>query len=155
MTNPKPTTRFNKPHFKVLTLVIGLFFNQRTSATTFYINDTSRLNDRYTNAIGKDTNDGRTPSTPKLSIDQVYQIANERDTIYVDTGAYPETQLTVLKENKRKVHLIMAVEKEALQVKNSLPTTVKTNPTEFYIENDKPVERSVYLKRKRNEAKKS
>jgi len=155
MINPKPTTRLKNPCYKVLAFAIVLFFNHKTSAASFYINDTSLLNDRYTSAIGKDTNDGRTPSTPKRSINLIYQIAKEGDTIYVDTGGYPETQLAMLKENKRKVHIIMAVAKEEILLKNNLPTTTKTNPTEFYIENDKPVERSVYLKHKRNEVKKS
>lgn len=155
MINPKPTTRLINPFNKVLFFITVLFFNQKTIAASFYINDTSRLNDRFTSAIGMDTNDGRTPSTPKLSIDLVYQIAKEGDTIYVDTGSYPENQLALLKENKRKVHLIMALAKEEMRVKNNLPTTIKTNPTEFYIERDQPVERSVYLQHKRNEAKKS
>lgn len=151
----KPTSQYNTTFCKVLIFGLLLFFNQKINAVTYFINDASMVGDLYTKAIGNDSNDGLAPSTPKLSIDAVYAIANEGDTIYVDTGIYPETLLMLLQVNKRKVNIMMAPSKGELLGKRSLPATDKTNPAEFYIENDKPVERSVYLQHKRNEGKKS
>jgi hypothetical protein len=155
MFEPIPNNQITNPLYKALIIGIFLFFNQKTSAVTYYINDNSIVGDIYTNAVGNDANDGLTPSSPKLSIDTVYKIANEGDIIYVDTGMYPKTQLVILQENKRKIHFIMAPSKGELLDKRSLPATNKTNPAEFYIENDKPVDRSVYLQQKRIEGKKS
>jgi hypothetical protein len=143
------------PLYKALMIGIFLFFNQTTSATTYYINDNSIVDDIYTKAIGNDSNDGLTPSTPKLSIDNVYKIAKEGDIVYVDSGVYPKTQLVALQDNKRKIHFIIAPSIGELLDKRNLPSTNKTNPAEFYIENDKPVDRTVYLQHKRNEGKKS
>lgn len=151
----KPTIQNNKPFPKVLFIVFLLLFCQKTTAITYYINDNSVVDDLYTKAIGNDTNDGLTPSTPKLSIEALYKTAKEGDVIYIDRGIYPENQLLLLKENNRKVHFIIAPIKAELLDKKSIPATYKTNPSEFYIENDKPVDRSLYLQHKRKEGKKS
>jgi hypothetical protein len=146
----------NKKLFrKVLFIVFVLFLCQKTTAITYYINDNSVVDDLFTKAIGNDTNDGLTPSTPKLSIEAIYETAKEGDVIYIDRGIYPENQLMLLKENKRKIQIIIAPKKAELLDKKSIPATYKTNPSEFYIENDKPVDRSLYLQHKRNEGKKS
>jgi hypothetical protein len=144
-----------KPFRKVLFIVFVLFLCQKTMAITYYINDNSVVDDLFTKAIGNDTNDGLTPSTPKLSIEAIYETAKEGDVIYIDRGIYPENQLMLLKENKRKIQIIIAPKKAELLDKKSIPATYKTNPSEFYIENDKPVDRSLYLQHKRNEGKKS
>jgi hypothetical protein len=56
----------------------------------YFVNDNSTSNDVYTTAVGNDSNDGLTPSTPKLTLTNLlaaYRFGGY-DRIYVDTGVY-------------------------------------------------------------------
>ena len=62
-------------------------------AAQFYVNDASTVNDVYCTAAGSDANDGRTPGTPKATIQDVlndYDL-EPGDTVFVDTGIYTLT----------------------------------------------------------------
>lgn len=63
-----------------------------TVATTYYINDTSLVGDVYCTQLGNDANDGRTPSTPKLTLGNLLASTNllPGDVVYIDTGVYPD-----------------------------------------------------------------
>ncbi|MEO6612739.1 MAG: hypothetical protein ABIT05_08675 [Chitinophagaceae bacterium] len=53
----------------------------------FYVNDNSQSGDVFTTAIGSNSNNGL-PSSPFLTPDYAYGIAQAGDTIYVDAGTY-------------------------------------------------------------------
>lgn len=155
MFEPTQANHFNQLLYKTLLLGILSLLGPKAIAVTYYINDHSSLGDVYTLAIGNDKQDGLTPSTPKLTLAAVYQLAKEGDRIYIDTGIYPESQNLMILENKKKVQFHLAPQKEVIRSKESIPPAQKTNPAEFYIENDQPVDRATYLQHKRKEGKKS
>ncbi|MFM2213023.1 MAG: hypothetical protein RL427_286 [Bacteroidota bacterium] len=155
MFEPTQANHFFHLVYKAIVLGIVVLIGPKATAVTYYVNDHSTTGDVYTLTIGNDTQDGLSPSTPKLTVAAVYQLAKEGDVIYIDTGIYPESQNQLILENKKKVYFYSAPPKEPVLTKEAIPTTTKTNPAEFYIENDKPVERAVYLQHKRNDAKKS
>jgi len=70
-------------------------FALRNVALTFYIDDTSNAGDVYTSSTGNDANDGMSPSTPKLTLQSLLAAYDTEggDIIYIDTGAYPVTNL--------------------------------------------------------------
>lgn len=148
--------RYVKPLLPKI-LLVGIFtlIGLNASAVTYYVNDHSRLGDVYTLAIGNDQQDGLSPATPKLTLTAVYEVAKEGDVIYIDTGSYPDRQSPLIQENKKKLQFFWAPQKAVLLSKESIPPTQKTNPAEFYIENDQPVDRGIYLQHKRKESKKS
>ena len=60
-------------------------------AVTYYIDDNSNVGDVYTPGFtGNDSNDGLTPSTPKLTLNNLLASTNllPGDIIYIDTGIY-------------------------------------------------------------------
>jgi parallel beta-helix repeat protein len=61
------------------------------SANVWYVNDASSVGDSFTSAVGSDANDGRSPSTPKLTINAVKALWSQGDTVLIDKGLYAET----------------------------------------------------------------
>ena len=62
-------------------------------AVTYYIDDNSNVGDVYTPGFtGNDSNDGLTPSTPKLTLNNLLASTNllPGDIVYIDTGTYPD-----------------------------------------------------------------
>jgi hypothetical protein len=58
--------------------------------TTYYVNDTSTVNDAWCSAPGDDANRGLSPSTPKRSVQAVLDTYDleARDRVRIDTGYY-------------------------------------------------------------------
>ena len=143
------TTKQKRCHY--LVFLVTIFFIQKSAATTFYINDNATKGDIYTTAIGNDSNDGKTSATPKLSIWATYKKAQEGDTIIIDTGIYNELSKGILSfVNDKKITFIVAGISDNVLSKTPLPTNQKVSPSEFYIVNDKPIERDAYMQRLRN-----
>ncbi|MBY0477045.1 MAG: hypothetical protein K2Q24_05325 [Chitinophagaceae bacterium] len=59
------------------------------AGTYLYVNDTSRLNDAFTTAVGSNANNG-SQSAPFVTLTYALSQASEGDTIYVDAGIYAE-----------------------------------------------------------------
>ena len=139
-----------------LLLFLILLFPQKTAATTFYVNDNVTKGDIYTTAIGDDSNDGITIASPKLSIWSTYQKAQKGDTIIIDTGNYGELSTTgVLSfDNTKNINFIIAGISGDSFSKTPLPLNQKVSPSEFYIINDKPIDRDTYMQRMQNSVKK-
>jgi hypothetical protein len=122
-------------------------FIQSATATIFYVNDNTVKGDRYTTVVGNDMNDGISSATPKLSIHAAYEKAQDGDTIIIDTGSYAELSdknellFTVLK----KIKFVIAGFSDTVFAKTPLPTNIKVNPAEIYIDKDKPTDRETYL----------
>ncbi|WP_162128454.1 hypothetical protein [Flavobacterium phycosphaerae] len=133
--------------YKYLLLCIIFFSYHETRAVNYYVNDTSLKGDLYTKTIGNDNNDGLSPDSPKLTISAAYQKAKEGDTIFVDTGNYSEinTKGELRFENKKNIHFIIRGQSEDVFTKTPFPANEKNAPDVFYIKNDKPVSREVYL----------
>ena len=77
-------------------------FTVRNTNNLFYVNDTSGAGDIYCTGIGSSANSGRTPETPKDSIQGIlddYDLQSG-DKIYVDTGLYPMANLTITITNE-------------------------------------------------------
>ena len=57
---------------------------------TFYVNDGSTTNDNWCTAVGNDANEGRTPSTPKATVQSVLaeHDLSGGDVVRIDTGTY-------------------------------------------------------------------
>ncbi len=66
------------------------YFGLRNSPFRYYLNDTSRVNDVYTDAIGNDCNMGFYPGAPKLTLGALLEDVDlePTDLVYVDTGVY-------------------------------------------------------------------
>lgn len=62
-----------------------------SSATVYYVNDSSREYDVYCKATGNSANDGLTPATPKASLADVVSIWDKDDVVYIDTGEYKQS----------------------------------------------------------------
>jgi hypothetical protein len=58
----------------------------------YYVNDNSTTGDVFTSAVGSGSNDGKSPSRPKASINDVFATytLGPCDTIFVDKGTYTE-----------------------------------------------------------------
>jgi len=134
-----------------------LLVSTNLHATNYYVNDISTLGDIYTSAIGNDINDGKSPSTPKLTLLAAYKIASTGDVIYVDTGNYLQNDAfnSAIASNSKKVQIIRASIDTPVYKKNPLPTNQKVSPAIFYVSNDKPVEREVYMQQRQNTARKN
>jgi hypothetical protein len=68
-------------------------------AVTYYIDDNSNVGDVYTPGFtGNDSNDGLTPSTPKLTLNNLLASTNllPGDVVLIDTGMYPVTNTITL-----------------------------------------------------------
>lgn len=144
-------------YFKINLFIFSLtlLISTNLHATTYYVNDTSTYGDIYTTAIGNDINDGKSPSSPKLTLLAVYKIAIAGDVIYVDTGKYPEDDTidSTIVNNLKAVAIIRAGTTTVYE-KNPLPPNQKVSPAIFYVDNDKPVEREVYMQQLQNTARK-
>lgn len=147
--------QINKKYLFVF--LISLFVSEKFYSKNYFVNDDSLKNDIFTTAIGNDNNDGLSNKTPKLSLTEVYNLAQSGDTIYVDTGNYPEINNSgQLKfENIKKVKIIIAGFDNYVLSKTPLPSNEKVTPTDFFIIEDKPVNKDVYLQRLRSNPKKS
>lgn len=78
-------------------------FAIRNQAVTYYVNDTSTVNDVYTSKIGNPTNSGLAPDQPldlPTAILQKYPLGPD-DAIYIDTGYYRLTNNLVFNELSR------------------------------------------------------
>ena len=124
-------TKQKKYHY--LSLCLILFTVQKSAASTFYINDNATKGDIYTTAIGNDSNDGTTVSTPKLSIWATYQKAQEADTIVIDTGSYNElsTKGVLSFYNTKKIIFIIAGISDGIFSKAPLPTNAVSLDVRF------------------------
>jgi len=140
-----------KRHILIFLTGLALFSFQKSTATTFYINDNSTKGDIYTKGIGNDSNDGISPATPKLSILTTYEKAQEGDTIIIDTGIYKDLSSDgkLLFPVTKKITFKIAGIQEPVFSKISLPVNIKVNPEEIYIDQDKPVDRNTYLHKKK------
>lgn len=69
-------------------------FAVRNQGLPLYVNNNSTANDVYCSAIGDAFNDGTTPATPKLSLNNALATYDLEpgDVIYVDTGVYTTTE---------------------------------------------------------------
>ncbi|NCA81758.1 MAG: hypothetical protein EOM72_03315 [Opitutae bacterium] len=70
--------------------MIPTYFGLRNSPFTYYLNDTSRVNDVYTDAVGDNTNMGFYAAAPKLTLKALLEEVDlePTDRIFVDTGIY-------------------------------------------------------------------
>lgn len=59
-----------------------------SSATVYYVNDSSRDYDVYCTATGNSQNDGLTPASPKASLADLTASWAKDDVVYIDTGEY-------------------------------------------------------------------
>ena len=66
------------------------------SGTTYYVNDSSQVQDVYCTAPGSDSNNGLTPATPKATLGGIFSAYTLKagDTVYVDTGSYSPAATT-------------------------------------------------------------
>jgi hypothetical protein len=80
----------------LLLLATGMFFANRSHATTWYVNDASLTGDIFTSAIGNDANAGSI-AAPFATIQFAINTAAIGDTIYVDAGTYVEPTITISK----------------------------------------------------------
>lgn len=131
-----------------LILCAALLFYPKINATTIYVNDNSTKGDIYTFAIGDDTNAGTSPDKPKLTILSAYKTAKQNDIIIVDIGNFNEisSKGELLFENIKKIKFYIAGFSDEIYSKTPLPTNEKVSPTDFYIKNDKPIDREAYLR---------
>jgi hypothetical protein len=68
-------------------------------ATDYFVNDNSTAGDTFTSAVGKNTNNGTSPSSPKATLTNVWttygpagtNVLTSGDVIYVDAGTYIQT----------------------------------------------------------------
>lgn len=65
-------------------------FSVRNTPFKFYVNDGSRTGDVYCTAVGRNTNDGLSPATPMLNLNNLLEKYDLEagDTVYIDTGTY-------------------------------------------------------------------
>ena len=80
----------------MLGLVLFLALAAGAAATTYYVDDNSNDGDVYTpDYTGNDSNDGLSPSSPKLTINNLLASTNlmPGDIVLIDTGTYTENVL--------------------------------------------------------------
>lgn len=117
-----------------------------SNAQQWYINDTKKTGDVFTSAIGSENNSGLSAELPSNSITTIFSKVKKGDTVFIDTGSYPELAAngTLLIPIPQGVSVILFSEKRFS--KNNIPNGIKATAEEFYILNDKPVSREIYLK---------
>lgn len=135
-----------------MALLLVLFAFQKAASATYYVNDNSIKGDIYTTAIGNDSNDGLSTANPKLTIAAAYELAKEGDTITVDTGTYKDLSAKgeLLFTVTKKITFTIAGISDTVFTKTPLPTNIKVNPAEIYIDKDQPIDRETYLQKQRN-----
>lgn len=138
---------FQEFSFAGLRLVFFLFmYSTCSQAQHWYLNDNSKDNDVFTTQVGMPNHLGNSPDQPLHSLTEILKRCKEGDTIYVDTGSYPEfTTSGELLISLPKQVVIIHFSQKVLFSKKQYPTTVKATAEEFYILNDQPVSREVYL----------
>lgn len=148
MSQILPFSNSKNKYYYYLLLWLMLFTAQKIAATTYYINDGATKGDIYTTSVGNDSNDG-TSASPKLCIQSTCEIAKDGDTIIIDTGSYKElsTKGELLFSVTKKIKFIIAGITDTIFLKIPLPVNIKVNPTEIYLDKDKPVDRETYLQR--------
>ena len=151
-----PIKFLNRSRKYLFIFSLTLLINANIHATNYYVNDTSTIGDIYTTSTGKDINEGRLPSSPKLSLLAAYKIALAGDVIYVDTGNYPQDDTidSTIVNNPKKIQIIRAGSNIPVYKKKTLPSNQKVSPAIFYVDNDKPIERDVYMQQLQNTARK-
>jgi len=77
---------------KLYIIFIVLFISLNLFGASYYVNDDNTIGDRYCTAVGNDTNDGKTPATPKRTITNLLSTYNlgPGDIVYIDAGIYNE-----------------------------------------------------------------
>ena len=83
------------------TYSLGIDRDAANSAQVYYVNDGSQVNDYYTLAPGSDANDGKTPQTPKATVQSVLNTygLSAGNLVVIDTGTYT-TATTVSAANE-------------------------------------------------------
>ena len=82
---------------KILSIIF-IFLSLHLNATNYYVDDGSNVGDIWTPlAIGNDANNGKTTLLPKATIAGILSTyaLNPSDTIFVDSGTYGETGITI------------------------------------------------------------
>lgn len=145
-----------KKHCYLLLLLLFFPF-QKTTAATYFVNDNNTKGDTYTSAIGNDSNDGISSATPKLTVKAAYELAQDGDTIIVDTGSYKDISEKgkILFPVAKKIIFTIAGIPNPIFSKNRIRKEKENDPGVFYIVDDRPVDRQTYLKKKYGETKKS
>ncbi len=135
-------------------IFFGLLFIcvHQTEATTFYVNDDDRKGDIYTTAVGNDINNGTSSASPRLSIWATYEKALDGDTIIIDTGSYKDltSKGELLFAVTKKITFVICGASDTIFSKTPLPANAKLNPSEIYLNKDKPIERETYLQELQN-----
>lgn len=127
--------------------ILFVLFSQMFFAKDIYVNDLSMKGDIYTSSIGNDSNNGLSPTAPKLTLMAAYEIATKGDTIYVDNGIYNwDNFLFQSSNNSKSIQIIKADNPETIFEKTALPKEQKVSPEIFYIINDKPVSQEEYMR---------
>ena len=137
---------------KYLILLLVLFSIQKSAATTYYVNDNVIKGDIYTTSVGNDTNDGTSPSSPKLTIKAIYESAKDGDTIIVDTGIYNDLSADgrILFPVTKVITFTIAGITNPVFSKIPIRKKEKGPAAVFYVDKDKPVDRKTYLQHKQN-----
>ena len=88
---------------------------------------------------------------------QAGDVLSVGDVIYVDNGNYQQNKATelIITTNSKKIQIIRAGIDTPVFEKNTLPPNQKVSPAIFYVDNDKPIEREVYLQQLQNTARKN
>ncbi|HMP72845.1 MAG TPA: right-handed parallel beta-helix repeat-containing protein [Kiritimatiellia bacterium] len=73
-------------------------FNIRNDIRSFFVNNATTNGNVFTTAPGNNANDGRTPATPKATLENLLATYDTEpyDTIYVDTGIYTSSVIQVI-----------------------------------------------------------
>ncbi len=139
-----------------LLLYISVSFGQQSNAKKYYVNDTDDKGDVYTTNLGNDTNDGLSPQNPKQTLKAAYAVAKSGDIIYLDTGIYEDIDAkgNLTFENAKKIQIVMPQTVNVAVPKTPLPTVDKSTPEDFYIIDDKPVSKELYMKHLQQSSKK-
>lgn len=143
----------NQKKYHYIILLLALLFIQKSAATTYYVNDNNIKDDTYTTAVGNDSNEGISPANPKLTIKAAYEMAQDGDTIIVDTGSYSDLS--------EKGKLLFIVDKKVTFTIAGVPNPIfskipikkgdKATNAVFYVDKDKPVDRQTYLLKMQND----
>ncbi|HNW94447.1 MAG TPA: right-handed parallel beta-helix repeat-containing protein, partial [bacterium] len=67
---------------------LGSAVADTTGPNCWYVNDTQTAGDVYCSAAGSNSNSGRLPNKPLLSLREVYRQMSAGDTVYIDAGMY-------------------------------------------------------------------
>jgi len=127
-------------------MTITVLGSMTSNAQQWYINDSNKAGDIFTSAFGSENNSGLSAELPSNSITTIFSKVKKGDTIFIDTGSYPELAAdgTLLIPIPQGVSVVLFSEKRFS--KNNIPNGIKATAEEFYILNDKPVSREIYLK---------